>query len=311
MERRKYLGITTGVLASGLAGCTDAITGGDSTGTNTDSERDPSENTGSGDGQIADTRYEDGTLVVDLVADHSVSALEFIHEDGSLITDARVGTQTTVELREMVGGPSGEHSITASDDEGETLDTVSVAYQPELVLSGATVDPQNAELSLDVENTGSGPAKLTRLQSKYVSDSDDKGLLYYQDEDRSEERSARYPTIRRDEYEGFQPILTSLGGWDEKTIIDSGTVATQNVVEDDSTFRYSDTQNPVVPETQTWNTTLRFIFETEPADLLAEYELEFAFENVVVIGEGPGGFPPIYAAETGDVVSVEAVGNER
>lgn len=311
MERRKYLGITTGILASGLAGCMDAVTGGDNASPNTDSKEDPSENTGSGGGSIADTRYEDGTLVVELVADHSVSALEFIHEDGSLITDARVGTQTKVELQEMIGGPTGEHSITAIDDEGEKLGTASVVYQPNLKISGATVDPQNAELSLSVEGTGSGPAKVKRLQSKYVSDPDDEGLLSYKDENQSEGRLARYPVIRRDEYEGFAPILTSLGGWDDKTIIDSGTAATQNVVEDDSTFRYEDITWHVVPETQKWNTTIRFIFETEPADLLPEYEIELAFENVVAVGEGPGGFPPIYAAEAGDVVSAEAVGNEE
>lgn len=119
MDRRKYLSLTTGALASGFAGCSDSVSGGGTT-----------ENTESGSGPIENTEYTDGTLVVGLGADHSVSALEFVHEDGSLITESSVGTQTSVEIRDMVGGPTGEHSIRAIGDDGDELDAVTVTYRP-------------------------------------------------------------------------------------------------------------------------------------------------------------------------------------
>ena len=164
LERRSLIASIGTVSVIGLAGC--AGDDGDA------SASDGDDGDASASDDIDEVEYNDEMLVASLDEDHDVDRLEVISEDGERTHTANVGTETLVELFNVIEGSSsfddddtdyvGETlTVRAVDSEDELLGERDIEYAPEIQVTDLDIDFREAEIQFTVENVGEGPVGLT------------------------------------------------------------------------------------------------------------------------------------------------------
>ena len=172
LKRRSLIVATSSVVTVGLAGClggdddTDGTEGDDS---DTDAESDRESSI---EGDIDSVEYEGETLVAFLEQEHDVDRLDVLSEDGSRVDTANIGTETRIELFDIISEPeifsldNPENTgvpltILAVDNEDEEVGEAEIEYAPEVELEDLDIDFREGDIQLTVTNTGEGPIKLS------------------------------------------------------------------------------------------------------------------------------------------------------
>lgn len=147
MDRRTFVSSITSISIVGLAGC--SAVGND----------------------IESVEYEDKMLVASLEEEHDVSVLEVLAEDDSRVYSTDVGTETRVELFDVISGPRSftddgiddpiqTLTIRGVDNEEEPVGEVEIEYAPDLEIEDLEIDLSEAQIEYTVTNVGEGPIEV-------------------------------------------------------------------------------------------------------------------------------------------------------
>ena len=167
LRRRTALKLLAGTSVAGLAGCLDG----------------PPSGAGSPGGPLTDVEVKKTSLVVTLAADAGVDQVNVIAPKGALFSKRSIETgATSVSFELGTAYEPGEFRVLALNAE-ETIDEATIEIRPELRIvdiglyrnrpekdwnavygESSTDRRKNSEAFVTVENTGSGPERITQLR---------------------------------------------------------------------------------------------------------------------------------------------------
>lgn len=149
MDRRKFAVSVASLVTISFAGCSS------------ESSRSNS---------IDQVEYDEEMLVVSLEEDHNVNRLEVILESGKRIHEKEVGTETLVDLFDVIEGSSsfedsveylGETlTVRAVSSEDESIGETDIKYSPEIEVTDIDINFRKAEIQYTFTNVGKGPVSL-------------------------------------------------------------------------------------------------------------------------------------------------------
>lgn len=169
IERRQFITFASVGVIGSFAGCSGA---GDQSATSTGTEGTRSTQANDDGGEIAEVRYEDGQLVVELVEDHTADRIGYGVGEGRpgnvLVDDGTTVPVLSIGQLELIEAPGETVQLEAVRD-GESDDKVvgeaEILYDPEVAVTAVEVLFETGDLAVEIENRGTGPLEIHPFMS--------------------------------------------------------------------------------------------------------------------------------------------------